>query len=433
MNIVDWVDSVSQAIPATVAWLLGGMFALLESGLGLGFVVPGETVVLLLSATMSTWPLAIGMFVAVTIGASVGDHVGYLIGRRFGPRLRQTKLVRRLGIGNWDRAVGVLERRGAAAVFFTRLLPVVRTLTPAAAGVARLRYRSFLPASLAGAGLWAGVYVGTGFFVRGSLDAIQGLLGHIGLYVALGLVAAVVVGFAVRAVVSKRRRKAGDRAERGPVIGESQPSGARNVRRLIERITGGGNWRTIPNYITFARIALLPFVLVLLANRYFAASLAVAVVVFASDWVDGFLARRTGTASALGAWLDPVADRLAVIVVAVGFALGNVLPWEYVGLLLIPDILLGIIAVVAFRGTPDIAVTRTGKIRTGLIFTGFAAMLVGMALGENGIANAGSAVGWGFLIAIAGLMGHYIAVAQYAHAMLKRWSNQREAAVQVQV
>jgi hypothetical protein len=60
-------------------------------------------------------------------------------------------------------------------------------------------------------------------------------------------------------------------------------------------------------------------------------------------------------------------------------------------------------------------------------------MLVGMALGENGIANAGSAVGWGFLIAIAGLMGHYIAVAQYAHAMLKRWSNQREAAVQVQV
>lgn len=94
--------------------------------------------------------------------------------------MRETKIIRKLGVAKWDRAVEVLERRGAAAVFLTRLLPVVRTLTPVAAGVAKVPYRSFLPASLAGAATWSGLFVGLGYLVRTSLEATQKYIGAFG-------------------------------------------------------------------------------------------------------------------------------------------------------------------------------------------------------------------------------------------------------------
>ncbi|WP_431031167.1 DedA family protein [Plantibacter sp. RU18] len=139
MDIIGWVNDAAAALPDPLVWLLGFLFAFVESGLGLGFFVPGETIVLLLSAMLDTVPAAIVMLLVVAIGGSMGDHVGYLIGRRYGARLRDTTLIKRLGVDNWDRAVQALERRGAMAVFLTRLVPVIRTLTPASAGVGRRR------------------------------------------------------------------------------------------------------------------------------------------------------------------------------------------------------------------------------------------------------------------------------------------------------
>ncbi|MFZ4842297.1 CDP-alcohol phosphatidyltransferase family protein [Mycetocola saprophilus] len=439
MDIVSWVEGISQAVPVPVLWLLGMSFALIESGLGLGFFIPGETVVLILSATMSEWPQALGMAAAVALGASLGDHVGYFVGRRFGPALRETKLMRRIGQSHWDRAVEILKRRGAAAVFYTRLLPVVRTLTPAAAGVAHVRYLSFLPASLAGATLWAGVYVGVGFSVRGSLAGIQQLLGDIGLYVVLGLAAAVAIFLVVRSVLRKRRgvsvesHVASDhvavspeddaRAATAETTGRTPKwAGAGYVRQFAGRVTQGQPWRTIPNYITLVRIVLLPVLLVLLARQLYTAALIFGLVVFISDFADGFIARRTRATSPLGAWLDPVADRLAGITVALGLGLGQVIPFEYVWLLLIPDVALMIIAAVAFRGTPPIAVITIGKVRTALIFGGFALMLLGMSLQEWGTVALSGLVGAGFFVALVGLVLHYVAAAQYARLLIARWT-----------
>ncbi|MEV4247717.1 VTT domain-containing protein [Streptosporangium canum] len=67
-------------------------------------------------------------------GVTAGDHVGYLLGRRYGGRMRELAVVRRLGVRHWDRATAAPRRHGAAAVFVTRLIPIVRTLTPAAVG-----------------------------------------------------------------------------------------------------------------------------------------------------------------------------------------------------------------------------------------------------------------------------------------------------------
>src|SRR5699024_12675466 len=74
--------------------LIGGVFAFAESALGVGFLFPGETAVLTLGAATSGPTEVLQAVFVVAIGASAGDHVGYLIGRLVGPRLRHRRIIR---------------------------------------------------------------------------------------------------------------------------------------------------------------------------------------------------------------------------------------------------------------------------------------------------------------------------------------------------
>ncbi|MCW2841526.1 MAG: hypothetical protein JWR55_3009 [Aeromicrobium sp.] len=189
-----------------VALSLGIGFALAfaESGLGLGIVMPGETGVVVLASTMGSTGALLLLAVAVTVGASLGDHVGYLLGRRYGEALAETRAVKRLGRGSFDRATDLLRRRGGTAVFMTRLVPVVRTLTPAAAGASGLPYRRFAPASLAGSAMWATLYVGGGSVVATAASFVSDALGRASWLVLVLLALGVVPVVLIRAVVGVR-------------------------------------------------------------------------------------------------------------------------------------------------------------------------------------------------------------------------------------
>lgn len=73
-----------------------------------------------------------------------------------------------------------------------------------------------------------------------------------------------------------------------------------------------GPW-TLPNFITLVRLAALPFFLVCISDGRFGIALAIFVAAGLSDGVDGFLARRLDMKSALGAYLDPIADKLLLM------------------------------------------------------------------------------------------------------------------------
>ena len=73
-----------------------------------------------------------------------------------------------------------------------------------------------------------------------------------------------------------------------------------------------GPW-TLPNFITLVRLAALPFFLVCLGDGRFGIALGIFVAAGLSDGVDGFLARRFDMKSALGAYLDPIADKLLLM------------------------------------------------------------------------------------------------------------------------
>jgi membrane-associated protein len=190
------------AIGLTLALGFGLAFA--ESGLGVGLVLPGETAVVVLAATMGSPAEMVLLGGAVMVGASLGDHVGYLLGRRYGDTLRETKAIRRLGVHHYDRATDLLRRRGGLAVLLTRLVPVVRTLTPAAAGASGLAYRRFAPASLAGSATWSAAYVGGGSAVAGLMATATGTLGRASWLVLVLLALAVIPVLILRTVVGVR-------------------------------------------------------------------------------------------------------------------------------------------------------------------------------------------------------------------------------------
>ena len=70
---------------------------------------------------------------------------------------------------------------------------------------------------------------------------------------------------------------------------------------------------TIPNYITIFRFILVPFIVMALLSGYVGAALIGFVIAGVSDGIDGFIARRYNQGSELGAYLDPIADKLLLV------------------------------------------------------------------------------------------------------------------------
>lgn len=193
-------------LPQPAVLAVTGALTLAECTLGVGFLAPGESALLLASTTVTSVPRFLVMWLVVTVCAVAGDSIGYFLGRRFGDRLRESKVVRKVGQQHWDKAGELLRRRGAWAVFFARFMPVVRTLVPASAGASKLEYRRFLPASIAGAVCWSALHIGIGSAAGASAKYIESVFNG-AMWILLGVAAVIGV------IVVLRRRRQGTAAE----------------------------------------------------------------------------------------------------------------------------------------------------------------------------------------------------------------------------
>jgi cardiolipin synthase len=128
---------------------------------------------------------------------------------------------------------------------------------------------------------------------------------------------------------------------------------------------------TIPNLVSFVRLAAIPvFWWLLLAEDNVAAATILFAVVATTDWVDGYLARRLGQVSKLGKALDPVADRLMIASAVIAGLVAEIVP-QWIGILLIArEIYMAIIALfLVFRGAGTLEVRRLGKLATLLVYS----------------------------------------------------------------
>jgi membrane-associated protein len=208
--VVDaWLTAALEGLAAIGAWryvvAFVGMFC--ETSLFIGLVVPGDTIVLFTSAAnkgLLEWLL---LLVAVIVGALAGESVGYAIGHWFGPRLRVSRLGRRIGEPQWLRADRWLERRGGFAIFLSRFLPVLHALVPVTVGASDFPYRRFLAWTAPACTLWALIYVTVGTLAGSSYRALSGTL-HFASWLLLGalVVFLLVIAFGKRLLHRFERR-----------------------------------------------------------------------------------------------------------------------------------------------------------------------------------------------------------------------------------
>ncbi len=156
---------------------------------------------------------------------------------------------------------------------------------------------------------------------------------------------------------------------------------------------------TIPNILTLARIALIPVVVVLLwaddpAMRWWVFGLFAVIAV--TDYLDGYLARVLDQASALGALMDPIADKVLVAALIAGLlARGDIAGWDVAAAVLIlarEFLVSGLREFLAQRGLP-LPVTRLAKWKTTVQLVALA-LLILAPLAEPGQAIVISAVWW---------------------------------------
>jgi cardiolipin synthase len=154
---------------------------------------------------------------------------------------------------------------------------------------------------------------------------------------------------------------------------------------------------TVPNLLSFVRLALVPvFLLLVLLGEDL---LALLVLVFSSvtDFLDGVLARRLDQVSRLGQLLDPAADRLFIFAALIGLAVRGVLPWWLVSIIVGRDVLLLALGIVlANHGFGPLPVHHLGKIATFCLFYALPILMVGQAF--PAVAALSAPIGWAFAL-----------------------------------
>ncbi|WP_198348124.1 DedA family protein [Plantactinospora sp. KBS50] len=142
------------ALPGSLVYALVAALVFAEDALFVGFVVPGETAAMLGGVAAALGHVSLTtVVVLVVLAAVLGDSVGYEIGHHLGPRLTQTRVLRR-HTERLDRARGLLAARGGRAVFLGRFVAFFRAVMPALAGAAHMPYRRFLLWNAAGGLVW---------------------------------------------------------------------------------------------------------------------------------------------------------------------------------------------------------------------------------------------------------------------------------------
>jgi cardiolipin synthase (CMP-forming) len=155
---------------------------------------------------------------------------------------------------------------------------------------------------------------------------------------------------------------------------------------------------TIPNLLSVLRLCLLPVFLWLVLGPE-ADGPAVAVLMFMgiSDYLDGFLARKLDQASPLGAILDPVADRLYILVTVVGLGARGIIPVWLAVILPARDVLLWVLVpFLRSRGFTALPVHFLGKAATAALLYAFPLLLLGD--GQSAFEVACRVLGWAFAI-----------------------------------
>jgi membrane-associated protein len=145
--------------------LLIALIIFAESGMFVGFFFPGDTLLMTAGIFAAQGHLNIAEVIAVIAFAAIlGDNVGYMIGKRYGPALFKKKdgvVFRQAYI---QRAEKFYERWGSRTMLLSHFVPVVRTFAPPVAGVAKMNHKKFFIYDAIGIIAWSFIVTMIGYW-----------------------------------------------------------------------------------------------------------------------------------------------------------------------------------------------------------------------------------------------------------------------------
>ncbi|MCW2602062.1 MAG: hypothetical protein JWN61_197 [Pseudonocardiales bacterium] len=186
------------------AYALIGSLAFAEAAVFAGFVLPGETAVILGGVLAYRHSVSLTAITLLVVAAAIaGDSVGYEVGKRYGARLLAHRI--------FDKHQAAIEsgqerlrRLGGKAVFLARFTAFLRAVMPGMAGTARMPYRRFLVWNVAGGILWGVGFTLLGYFAGASYTSIERYAGWLSEAI-LGAIAVVFAGVMVRRHLQRKR------------------------------------------------------------------------------------------------------------------------------------------------------------------------------------------------------------------------------------
>lgn len=206
-DLVDWIINLGLLFTVFV------IFA--ESGLLIGFFLPGDSLLFTVGALYATGtlpgtvPINIHLFILMLFVAAVlGDTVGYWFGRKTGPHIFKKKDARIFRQSHIKKAQDFYDKHGGKTIIIARFVPIVRTFAPIVAGVGKMEYRKFFSYNIIGGFLWTFGITYLGYFAGHALMAAGVDIDHVILPIVALIVLASVAPPAIHILKNKANRDA---------------------------------------------------------------------------------------------------------------------------------------------------------------------------------------------------------------------------------
>jgi membrane-associated protein len=179
-----WFLDPNVLINTLLDWL--GIYAYLglffivfaETGLAVGFFLPGDSLLVVTGLFARTYPDKLNILLVLVsffLGSVIGDSTGYWTGRLMGQKLFSNEKSRIFKPSRVQKAHAFFEKHGPKTVLLARFVPIVRTFAPLVVGAAEMPYKTFLPYSVAGGLLWICSMVLAGYFFGSMIETALGI------------------------------------------------------------------------------------------------------------------------------------------------------------------------------------------------------------------------------------------------------------------
>lgn len=203
VELVDFIQYVSILGVALV------VFA--ESGLLIGFFLPGDSLLFTTGFLISTGLVSFNIHIAVLIlfiAAVLGDSVGYTFGRKLGPKVFKKPDARLFKQEYVQQAQKFYDKHGGKTIIIARFIPIVRTFAPIVAGVGKMEYKKFVSYNIIGAILWAAGVTYIGYSLGKWFEHMGWEIDHILLPIVAGIIIVSILPPLIHVLKNKQQREA---------------------------------------------------------------------------------------------------------------------------------------------------------------------------------------------------------------------------------